>query len=138
MAPRGFSTAGLPAARRVELWEEHNASALIGLAVRTERPLEATELNIRLPRLHLARVTGSPHVVERTSEVIGRDPADAVAVYLSVRGRSWFTDADRTRLLSPGSVLLCETDRPFARGFADGLDELVVRVPRQACAELAG
>ena len=138
MAPRVFSTAGLPATRRVELWEEHNASALIGLAVRTERPLEATELNIRLPRLHLARVTGSPHVVERTSGIIGRDPADAVAVYLSFRGRSWFSDAHRTRLLAPGSVLLCETDRPFARGFADGLDELVVRVPRQACAELAG
>lgn len=138
MAPRVFSTAGLPATRRIELWEEHNASALIGLAVRTERALEATELNIRLPNLHLARVAGSPHVVERTSAVIERDPADAVAVYLSVRGRSWFTDADRTRLLAPGSVLLCETDRPFARGFADGLDELVVRVPRQACAELAG
>src|ERR1700751_3137412 len=65
LMPRVFSTAGLPAARRVELWEEHNATALIGLAVRTERPLEATELNIRLPRLHLARLVGSPHVVDR-------------------------------------------------------------------------
>jgi AraC-like DNA-binding protein len=138
LAPRVFSTAGLPAGRRVELWEEHNAAALIGLAVRTERPLEATELNVRLPRVHLARVTGSPHVVERTPAIIGRDPADAIAVYLSVRGRSWFAGADRTRPLSPGSVLLCETDRPFARGFADGLDELVVKVPRQACAPLAG
>jgi AraC-like DNA-binding protein len=138
LAPLVFSTAGLPAGRRVELWEEHNAAALIGLAVRTERPLEATELNVRLPRLHLARVAGSPHVVERTAGIIRRDPADAIAVYLSVRGRSWFADADRTRPLSPGSVLLCETDRPFARGFADGLEELVVRVPRQACADLAG
>ena len=138
LAPRVFTTAGLPAGRRVELWEEHNAAALIGLAVRTERPLEATELNVRLPRLHLARVTGSPHVVERTAGIIRRDPADAIAVYLSVRGRSWFADADRTRPLSPGSVVLCETDRPFSRGFADGLDELVVRVPRQACPELAG
>lgn len=133
-----FSTAGLPADRRVELWEEHNAAALIGLAVRAEQPLEATELNVRLPRVHLARVTGSPHAVERSAGIIRRDPADAVAVYLSARGRSWFSDADRTRPLSPGSVLLCETDRPFARGFADGLEELVVRVPRQACAERAG
>ena len=138
LMPRVFSTAGLPAARRVELWEEHNATALIGLAVRTGPPLEATECNVRLPRLHLARVTGSPHTVERTAGIIKRDPADAIAVYLSVRGRSWFSDADRTRLLFPGSVLLCETDRPFARGFDKGLDELVVRVPRQACAELIG
>lgn len=44
----GFSTVGLPAARRVELWETHNATALIGLDVQVSQPLIATELNVRL------------------------------------------------------------------------------------------
>lgn len=129
-----FSTAGLPAARRIELWERHNEDALIGLSVRSPRPLEATEVNVRLPGVQIARVTGSPHAVERTPEVIGRSPAAAVAVYLCLRGRSWFTDAERTRALDPGSALVCDADRPFTRSFDSGLSELVVKVPARVCA----
>jgi AraC-like DNA-binding protein len=136
--PRIFSTAGLPDTRRVELWEEHNAAALIGLEVRAARPLEAAEVNIALPAVQIARVTASAHVVERTPAVISRSPTDAVAVYLSVRGRSWFTDTEGTRILSPGSALVCHADRPFARGFDRGLSELVVKVPAQLCADHAG
>ena len=33
LAPAVFTTAGLAAPRRVELWEAHNAAALIGLFV---------------------------------------------------------------------------------------------------------
>ena len=81
---RVFSTAGLPAARRIELWEGHNTAALIGLSCHTAVPgaLEATEVNVQLGRIQLARVTGSPHVVERTAEVIRRSPADAVALFV--------------------------------------------------------
>ncbi len=83
-----FSTAGLPAARRIELWERHNTAALIGLSCHTTEPgsLEATEVNVQLGGIQLARVTGSPHVVERTAGVIRHSPADAIAVYLTLRG----------------------------------------------------
>jgi len=130
LAPTVFSTVGLPDARRIELWETHNATALIGLNVHARDPLEATELNVRLPRLHLARVAGSAHVVERTADVIGRSPGEAIAVYLTLRGDAWFTSRNGTRALRPGNVLICETDRPFERGFTQGLEELVVKVPR--------
>jgi AraC-like DNA-binding protein len=136
-APTVFSTVGLPAARRVELWETHNASALIGLDVRASAPLEATELNVQLARVHLARVTGSAHAVRRTAAVIERSPADAIAVYLTLRGDATFSRAAGARTLRPGNVLICETDRPFGREFAAGLEELVVKVPRPAFAALA-
>ncbi|TVZ00052.1 AraC family transcriptional regulator [Trebonia kvetii] len=132
LVPRVFSTAGLPAARRVELWETHNASALIGLDVRAASPLEAVEVNVQLPHARLARVRGSAHEVARTHAVISRSPAGSVAVYLTLRGEAWFTSADGTRQLRPGDALVCATDRPFARGFAHGLDELVVTVPWDA------
>jgi AraC-like DNA-binding protein len=127
-----FSTAGLPAARRIELWEGHNTAALIGLSCHTATPLEATEVNVPLGRIQLARVTGSPHVVERTAEVIRRSPADAVAVYVTLRGDAWFRHRDGPRDLRPGQVLICDADRPFARGFARGLEELAIKVPRAA------
>src|SRR6266568_2596146 len=129
-----FSTAGLPAARRIELWERHNTAALIGLSCHTTEPgsLEATEVNVPLGRIQLARVTGSPHVVERTAEVIRHSPADAVAVYLTLRGEAWFRHRDGPRELRPGQILICDADRPFARGFARGLEELAIKVPRAA------
>ena len=136
LAPRTFSTVGLPAARRVELWETHNATALIGLDVQANEPLVAAELNVRLPLIDLARVAGSAHVVRRTRKVIERSPADAVAVYLTLRGDAWFECTDRTYALHPGNVLVSETDEPFARGFSHGLEELVVKVDRAAVPEV--
>jgi AraC-like DNA-binding protein len=133
-----FSTAGLPAARRVELWESHNATTLIGLAVHAPTPLAATERNLQLATVHLARVCGTAHVVERSARVIRREPTEAVVVYVPVRGDSWFRHDGGTESLRPGAVLACDADRPFSRGFARGLEELVVRVPRQALASRTG
>jgi len=128
-----FSTAGLPEARRVELWEDHNATALIGLTCRTDGgALDAAELTVRLGDLQLARVTASAHAVARTPEVIRASPADAIAVYVTVRGAASFEHDGGTLPLRPGHVLMYDADRPFTRGFAHGLEELAVRVPRAA------
>ena len=134
LTPGIFSTSGLPAARRIELWESHNAAALIGLSVRAPDSLEAAELNVRLPQARLARVTGSPHSVERTRELILRCPAGSVVVFLTLRGQARFTADGVTLERRPGDALAWDTDRPFARTFVRGLEELVVTVP---CAELA-
>ena len=137
-APGVFATSGVPAARRVELWESHNAAALIGLDVRAARPLDATEVNVRLPLARVARVSGSAHAVERTAAVIDCSPADSVAVYLTLRGDTSFAcQAGRYRL-RPGDALVCETDQPFAREFARGLEELVVTIQRSALTARAG
>jgi AraC-like DNA-binding protein len=133
-----FSTAGLPAARRTERWESHNAAALIGLDVRAAGPLDATEVNVRLPEVRLARVRACAHAVERTAAVIDRCPADSIAIYLTLRGNASFASADGTRELRPGDALVCATDRPFARAFARGLEELVVTVPCSALSSRAG
>jgi AraC-like DNA-binding protein len=136
LAPRSFSTVGLPAARRVELWETHNATALIGLDVQASEPLVATEINVHISHVDLARVSGSAHIVRRTEQVIERSPADALAVYMTLRGDAWFECPGGTYALRPGSILVSETDRPFARGFRRGLDELVVKVDRAALPEV--
>jgi len=128
----GFSTAGLPAEQRVRRWESHNATALIGLDVHADAGLQASEINLQLPSVRLARVRGSAHAVERSPEVIDRSPADSVAIYLTLRGDAWFTSAEGTHRLRPGDALVCATDQPFARGFDGGLEELVMAVPCSA------
>jgi AraC-like DNA-binding protein len=139
-APSIFSTAGLPDARRIELWESHNAASLIGLSCQTTGPdpFRATELNAAAGQVHLARVAGSPHIVQRSADVIRCSPADAIAVYVTLRGDAWFGHDDGMRTLRPGSILICDADRPFERGFAHGLEELAIKVPRAAFTDGTG
>lgn len=135
-----FSTASLPEDKRVELWEGHNESELINLRCRTLNgsALEASMVNLQLDHIHLARVTGNAHVVERTAELVRHRPSDAVAVYLTLVGEAFFYHEDAVRMVRPGQLLLCDTDRPFMRGFSQGLEELAVKVPRETFRELTG
>ncbi|MEV7031064.1 AraC family transcriptional regulator [Streptomyces sp. NPDC093272] len=139
-APVRFSTTGLPEAERIALWEEHNAQALIGLRCRSlhDTALDATEINLQLSRAHLARVLGSPHIVERPDAEIRRVPSDAVACYLTLAGDAFFYCDDGVRLLRPGQLLVCDADQPFVRGFSHGLEELAVKIPHQVWRDLGG
>jgi AraC-like DNA-binding protein len=135
-----FTTAGLPRAQRIARWEEHNAHALIGLrcSMLGESELDATELNLQLDRMHLARVRGNPHVVERPAPLIRRQPSDSIAVYLTLFGEAFFYHPDGVLTLRPGQALICDADRPFMRGFSGGLEELAIKVPRPVFHELTG
>lgn len=135
-----FSTIGLPREQRIEMWEHHNEAALIALRCRTldSSDLDATEITTRVDRLHLARVQGSSHVVERDARTVERRPTGAVALFFSLAGDAFFYHDDGVRSLRPGQVLLCDADRPFLRGFSRGLEELVLTVPREVFAEVTG
>ncbi|WP_031466025.1 AraC family transcriptional regulator [Sciscionella sediminilitoris] len=135
-----FRTGDLPRAHRLAAWEEHNARSLLGLRARAldDRPFEGTELNLRLPRLGLARVSGSPHVVRRDPDQIARHPAEGIVVYFALAGEGRFRDREGTWVLHPGQALVCDADRPFRRGFPHGLTELVLTAPRTALRETAG
>ncbi len=127
-----FSTIGLSGDTRVELWEEHNARALVGLECRTinESPLEATEINLQLSSLQLAHVSANAHVVERTSRRIAATETDGVILYFTLFGESFFYYRDGVHLQRPGGLLVCDVNEPFMRGFAQGLQEFALRIPR--------
>jgi AraC-like DNA-binding protein len=135
-----FSTAGLPEARRIALWEEHNARALVGLQARTLTggALEATELNLNLPQLQLAQVWGNPHVVERSVREIAAHPAEAVVAYFTLEGEGFFYHRDGCEILRPGEAILYDADQPFMRGFSHGLKELALKIPRATLSEFTG
>ncbi|MEV7628283.1 helix-turn-helix domain-containing protein [Actinoplanes sp. NPDC089786] len=140
MRPVSFSTAGLPEAQKIARWEEHNSRALIGLRCRMlgEAALDATEVNLQLDGMHLARVRGNAHVVERPAAEVRRNPADAVAVYLTLVGEAFFYHDDGVLTLRPGQALICDADRPFMRGFSRGLEELAVKVRRPVFRSVTG
>lgn len=136
----------IPQARAFEVcaavddWERHNAEALIELACRVpaDRPFHAREVNLQLEHVGLALVSGTAHSVLRDEALVTARPADAIAVYATLRGEAVVECAGTRRVLRPGQVLVCDVDRPFLRSFGFGLEELAVKVPRTAFAELTG
>lgn len=137
--PRVFDT-GTALAEPVPQWEAHNAEALIALSceVPPARIFRGREANVDLERLHLARVTGSPHAVRRDAELIDRTPTGSIAVYALMRGDSMLETSSGRRGMTAGQLLICDADRPFRRSFGRGLEELAVRIPKDAFARTSG
>ncbi|GAA1364369.1 helix-turn-helix domain-containing protein [Arthrobacter rhombi] len=135
-----FSTRHLPTTNRLEQWEHHNAKALISLDIRTldEAPLEATEVNLYFPALRFARVKGSAQVVERSANFIRHNPTDVVAIFFALEGEAFFYHRGGNANLKPGQAIMYDADLPFMRGFSQGLQELVLTIPRDDFKELSG
>ncbi|GGB22382.1 AraC family transcriptional regulator [Flexivirga endophytica] len=132
---RSYVASGLPH-DRVERWEAYNAEALIAVRCATpDGPFRATETNLDLPRLHIATVTGSPHRVTRSADLVERCPTDSIAVYLGLGADAAFTSGGRRRMVRRGELLICNADQPFGREFRYGVGEFAIKVPRS---ELAG
>jgi AraC-like DNA-binding protein len=133
-----FRTHDLPGSRRLAGWEEHNARALVGLRAQPlgDRPFDGTEVNLTLPRLQAARVTGTPHAVDRDVRQIAVHPADGVIVYFALAGANQFSHRGGQELIVPGQALVVDGDHPFRRTFSHGLTELVLKAPRSLLREI--
>jgi AraC-like DNA-binding protein len=134
-----FSTSQIPASHRLEHWASYNAATLMGLDIRTidNTPLVAEEITLHCPTLRLARVKGSPQVIERSERFIATNPTGAVAMFFALGGEAFFYHSTGMILLKPGQAVLCDLDRPFLRGFSQGVYELVLTVPREEYVRLA-
>ncbi|MCG8149389.1 helix-turn-helix domain-containing protein [Pimelobacter simplex] len=120
-------------------WERHNAEALIELACSLPATaFRAREVNVQVDRMGVAHVAGTPHTVTRGPALVDARPADAIAVYATLRGEALLESSGRRHVIRPGRVLLCDVDRPFLRDFGHGLEELAVKVPRALFAEATG
>jgi AraC-like DNA-binding protein len=135
-----FTTHGIAPVNRVQLWEGHNAKALISLDIRTldESPLHAAEVNLQFPYLRLAHVRGTAQIVERSESFIRQNPTEMVAIFFALAGDAFFYHRSGHELLKPGQAIMYDADLPFMRGFAEGLQELVLTVPRPLFLELSG
>lgn len=138
--PRAFEVNASSGASGVEAWERHNAEQLIELGCRLPQSghFHGRELNLQLGSVSLARVLGTPHAVARDENIIAARPADSIAVYVGLRGDAVVEYAGRTRVVRPGQIMICDVDQPLVRGFGHGLEELAVKVPRLAFADLTG
>ncbi|AMM34370.1 AraC family transcriptional regulator [Sinomonas atrocyanea] len=135
-----FSTEGVAAANRLELWSAYNARALIDLDIRTmdDSPLAATEVNLHFAAVRLARVRGSAQVIERSESYIRKHPMDLIGVFFALKGEAFFYYPGGFEALRPGQAVIYDADQPFMRGFHRGVEEMVLTVPRGTYLGLSG
>lgn len=133
-----FSTDSVPPGRRVTEWETHHASMLVGLRTRlgTDTQLRAQTATLRLPRVRVAKVNGSPHSVQRTADDVAAHPVSGVVVYIPLQGMNEFRHRTGSLTVGPGRGLICDGDTAFSRTFPQGVSELVVQLPRETLAQL--
>lgn len=133
-----FTTQGIVPNDRVQLWEGHNARALIPLDIRTidERPMHAEETNLHLPSVRMASVFGTSQIVERSEAFIEDNPSGVVAIFFATEGEAFFFHRGGQISLRPGQALVYDADRPFLRGFNQVFRELVLTIPRSQYAEM--
>jgi len=130
-----FTTAGLPPEQKMSMWQEYNSDALMGLRCRALAGVEfgGTTVNVELGTTKVARIRASAaHVIERTPELVSRQPRDSVVLFFGLAGEAFFYHSDGVRQLGPGQLVVCDTDRPFMRGFSNEFEEIFFKVPRHA------
>jgi AraC-like DNA-binding protein/mannose-6-phosphate isomerase-like protein (cupin superfamily) len=138
---RRFSTAGLPIAQQMEMWEAHHSKLLMALECRalSSRTFAGSSVSVETPRTVIERIRAStPHVIERRVELIRRHPAESVVLFLVLSGEAFFYNDDVTRTMRPGQMLICDADTPFIRGFGQHHEELSIKIPRSVSLERWG
>lgn len=135
-----FTTRGLTPEARVQLWEGHNARALIPLDIRTldASPMRSSQTNLHLPSIRLADVSGTSQIVERSESFINDNPTNLIAVFFALEGDAFFFHRGGQLLLQPGQAVVYDADLPFTRGFSRGLREVVLTIPKPVVEEHVG
>ncbi len=135
-----FTTENISPEARVQLWEGHNARALIPLDIRTldEQPMRSRQTNLQLPSIRMADVSGTSQIVERSESFIREHPTDMIAIFFALEGEAFFFHRGGHLTLQPGQAVLYDTDLPFTRGFSRGLREVVLTIPRERYREIVG
>ncbi|GAA3686962.1 helix-turn-helix domain-containing protein [Arthrobacter ginkgonis] len=133
-----FSTARVPRADRLPLWEDYNSRSLLQISCNTlaSGSLLAAQQNLHLPRLNLTEIRANDHVVERSARDIRTAPTDTVLLCLLLEGRAFHHAPEQTLALEAGDVLLYASDQPFLYGFGTNMRQVIAEVPRTLFADL--
>ena len=138
---RVFTTAGVPAEDRIELWQAHNSAALMSLRCHalTDAQFDGTAVNVRLAHTQLCRVRAdTAHVIERRSDLIASRPEDSVVLFFVLAGEAFFYHSAGVHIVGSGQMVACDSDRPFMRGFSADFEELFLKIPRHVLCDIAG
>lgn len=128
---REAATDTVPPHDRVDYWEAHNASELIGLRCTSYAAagLHAHQRNFDLGTLRLADVAGNEHVIQRTPDMVRRYPKDSVFAAVVLEGETFFYQQGQCLTAGAGDVVLYPTCKPYLCGFSGPARQYLVDLP---------
>lgn len=80
--------------------------------------------------VHVTEVRATPHVVERTPELIARGDAPYFKVSLMLAGEGLLIQDGREAVLHRGDLAVYDTSRPYSLAFDDEFRSMIVMFPR--------
>ncbi|MFS0893089.1 helix-turn-helix domain-containing protein [Microbacterium sp. 179-I 3D3 NHS] len=80
--------------------------------------------------VHVTDVRATPHVVERTPELIARGDRSFFKVSLMLAGTGLLIQDDREAVLRAGDLAVYDTDRPYSLVFDEDFRTMVVMFPK--------
>jgi AraC-like DNA-binding protein len=121
-------THDLPPRQRIEFWEAHNASHLIGLRCFThaEEGLQAWENHYDLGAVKITEIRGNEHVIERSREMLSTHPKDSIFACILLEGEAFFFQNQACVPVHAGDVIIYSTDTPYLYGFTQNMRQLIV------------
>ncbi|WP_069865754.1 AraC family transcriptional regulator [Pseudomonas citronellolis] len=134
---RRASTQDIPLEQRLAFWEDYNASILVGLKCSSysQAGFAATQDNLRLERLQVARIGGNEHIVERDRSMISTVPKESIFVSLVLDSQSFFYQDNGCNLLQPEELVIYRTDKPYLFGFSGPMRQFIFDIPQDDFAE---
>ena len=80
--------------------------------------------------VHISDVCATPHVVERTPELIARGDRQYFKLNLLLSGSGLLIQDNREVLLRPGDLAVYDTERPYSLVFDEAFHTMVVMFPK--------
>jgi AraC-like DNA-binding protein len=131
-ASGGWSTRGIRPQDAFAVYREVISHTFVPLAA---TPLRENEFRASLDHvggrdLQLSTVRADAHRIRRTSGLIDRADEAYLMATVQVTGRSTVEQDGREIELVPGSLVFCDSTRPFGFTFDDAFEQVVVQMPR--------
>ena len=116
---------------RIDRFEAAASQAFAPLRMRAENasPFQGEVSTTRVDELVLTRIRADPMVVRRERSLMGSSDPDLLKVAWHRSGKAGVDQHDRRCLLTPGDLVVYETERPYELPFWEPYDTVVVGIP---------
>jgi AraC-like DNA-binding protein len=133
---RTFSTDGMAGGRRIEFWNEVVCNTFTPLTVNApSEEFQGRMRHLELADIRLAVADSTAAIVTHSRAQVSRCQDAYFMLHLQLSGHSFNQQTGREVTLSPGSLTLFDSTRPYSLAFSHPTSILVARIPRSLMRE---
>lgn len=131
--PIQFTTDGVPASRRLALWQDIVCDVYVQLDCKSDLggAFAGSITRVKLGEASCSEVSSQRQHVMRTPSRIARAQEDFILIALGKLGAGGVTQDGRETLIRPGEFAIYDTTRPYELRFEQAFTQTILQVPRE-------